>query len=201
MRSLSFKAALLASSLLFSTSPMNAHAETAALPASSPFAASSPLPYAAPQFDKIKDVDYQPALEAGMVQDTADSDAIANNPAAPTFDNTIVALEKAGQLLNDVNVLFQGVLQSNSSDVLQKTNNDEAPRLQAHTDSVLLNPKLFARVKAVYDARETSGLTPDQKFLALRYYRKFVHAGAELSDADKGKLKDLNGQIASLQAR
>ncbi len=204
MRLSTLKAALLASSLLLSFSPMTLTAQaetTATLPAGSPFAVASSLPYAAPRFDKIKDTDYQPAIEAGMVEDTADSEAVANNPAAPTFDNTIVALEKAGRLLGDANLLFQNVLQSNSSDVLQKVNNEEAPRLQAHADSILLNPKLFARVKAVYDARETSGLTPDQKFLALRYYRRFVHAGAELSEADKAKLKDLNGQIASLQAQ
>ena len=200
----SLKVALLASSLLFQFGPMtlSAQAETAAaLPAGSPFAAVSPLPYQAPQFDKIKDTDFQPAIEAGMVQDSADAEAVANNPAAPTFDNTITALEKSGQLLAAANALFQNVLQSNSSDTLQKVNTDEAPRLQAHTDSILLNPKLFARVKAVYEGRETSGLNSDQKFLALRYYRKFVHAGAELSQADKAKLTDLNGQIASLQAQ
>jgi peptidyl-dipeptidase Dcp len=203
MRS-SLKIALLASSLLFQFGPMtlSAQAETAAtLPAGSPFAAVSSLPYQAPQFDKIKDTDFQPAIEAGMVQDSADAEAVANNPAAPTFDNTITALEKSGQLLAASTTLFQNLLQSNSSDTLQKVNNEEAPRLQAHTDGILLNPKLFARVKAVYEARETSGLNSDQKFLALRYYRKFVHAGAELSEADKTKLKDLNGQIASLQAQ
>src|SRR5580693_8741602 len=116
MRSLSFKSALFASTLLLPLSPMTAHAETAAaLPSGSPFAAASSLPYQAPPFDKIKDTDYQPAIEAGMAQDTADSDAIADNPAPPTFDNTIVALEKAGRLLADANQLFQGVLQSNSS--------------------------------------------------------------------------------------
>jgi peptidyl-dipeptidase Dcp len=200
----SLKVVLLASSLLLQFGPMtlSAQAETAAaLPAGSPFAAVSSLPYQAPQFDKIKDTDFQPAIEAGMVQDSADADAIANNPAAPTFDNTITALEKSGELLAAANALFQNLLQSNSSDTLQKVNNDEAPRLQAHNDSILLNPKLFARVKAVYERRETSGLNSDQKFLAMRYYRKFVHAGAELSEADKTKLKDLNGQIASLQAQ
>jgi peptidyl-dipeptidase Dcp len=200
----SLKVALLASSLLFQFGPMTlpAKAETAAaLPAGSPFATVSPLPYQAPQFDKIKDTDFQPAIEAGMVQDSADAEAVANNPAAPTFDNTITALEKSGELLAATTALFQNLLQSNSSDTLQKVNNEEAPRLQAHTDGILLNPKLFARVKAVYEARETSGLNSDQKFLAQRYYRKFVHAGAELSEADKAKLKDLNGQIATLQAQ
>ncbi len=203
MHRLSFKAALLASTLLLSSGAMirSAHAEAAALPAGSPFAAPSSLPYAAPQFDKIKDTDFQPAIEAGMVQDSADAEAVANNPAAPTFENTITALEKAGQLLNAANDLFQNLVQSNSSDVLQKVSEEEAPRLQAHADTISLNPKLFARIKAVYDARETSGLTSDQKFLAMRYYRKFIHAGANLSDADKAKLTELNGKIAGLQAQ
>ena len=110
MRLSSLKATLLASSLLFQLSLMTAHAEApAALPAGSPFAAASSLPYAAPQFDRIKDTDYQPAIEAGMVQDTADNDAIANNPAAPTFDNTIIAMEKAGRLLNDANLQVRSV--------------------------------------------------------------------------------------------
>ncbi len=169
-------------------------------PGSNPLAAVSTLPFEAPPFDRIKDTDYQPAIEAGMVQETADYDAIANDKAAPDFDNTITAMEKAGQLLSRANALFQNVLQSNSSDVLQKVNQDEAPRLQAHNDAILLNPKLFARVKAVYAAREHSGLNDNQKFLALRTYRKFVHAGAELSEADKAKLTGINGKIAALQA-
>jgi peptidyl-dipeptidase Dcp len=170
-------------------------------PGDNPLGAVSTLPFEAPQFDKIKDTDYQPAIEAGMVQETADYDAIANDKAAPDFENTITAMEKAGALLSRANALFQNVLQANSSDVLQKVNQDEAPRLQAHSDAILLNPKLFARVKAVYEAREHSGLNADQKFLALRTYRKFVHAGAELSDSDKAKLTALNGQIATLQAQ
>jgi len=186
---------------------MNAHSLAAPaslspiLPVDSPFAVASPLPYEAPRFDKIKDTDFQPAIEAGMVQDLADADAVANNPAPPTFENTITALEKAGQLLSRANSLFQNLVQSNSSDTLQKVNQEEAPRLQAHSDAILLNPKLFARVKAVYDARETSGLNSDQQFLALRYYRKFVHSGAELSETDKARLVDLNGKIATREAQ
>ncbi len=200
----SLKAALLMSSLLFQPAAIlsSAFADTvAALPADSPFAKVSPLPYEAPEFDKIKDTDYQPAIEAGMVQDSADFDAIANDPAKPTFDNTITAMEKAGQLLNRANDLFQNLVQSNSSDVLQKVNQELAPKLQAHSDSILLNPKLFARVKALQDARDTLGLSSDQKFLLDRYYKKFVHAGAQLSDADKAKLTELNGKIATLQAQ
>jgi peptidyl-dipeptidase Dcp len=204
MRRSSLKAALLMSTLLFQSGAMmtSAYADTAmTLPANSPFAKVSALPYEAPQFDTIKDTDFQPAIEAGMVQDSADFDAIAIDPAKPTFDNTITAMEKAGQLLNRANALFQNLVQSNSSDTLQKVNQEEAPRLQAHTDSILLNPKLFARVKVLYDARETANLKPEQKFLVERYYRKFVHAGAKLSDADKAKLTELNGKIATLQAQ
>jgi peptidyl-dipeptidase Dcp len=170
-------------------------------PGNNPLAAVSTLPFEAPPFDKLKDSDYQPAIEAGMVQETADYDAIANDKAAPNFENTITAMEKAGQLLSRATNLFQNLLQANSSDILQKVNQDEAPRLQAHSDAILLNSKLFARVKAVYEAREHSGLNADQKFLALRIYRKFVHAGAELSEADKAKLTAINGQIAALQAQ
>jgi peptidyl-dipeptidase Dcp len=204
MRRPSLKAALLMSTLLFQSGAMmtSAHADTVAtLPANSPFAKPSGLPYDAPRFDVIKDTDFQAAIEAGMVQDSADYDAIAKDPATPTFDNTITAMEKAGQLLNRANQLFQNLVQSNSTEVLQKVNQEEAPRLQAHTDSIFLNPKLFARVKALYDGRETLNLKPEQKFLLERYYRKFVHAGAQLSDADKAKLTDLNGKIATLQAQ
>jgi peptidyl-dipeptidase Dcp len=175
--------------------------EADVFPGNNPLGQVSTLPFEAPRFDKITDSDYQPAIEAGMVQESADYDAIANDKAAPTFDNTITAMQEAGQLLSRANALFQNVLQSNSSDILQKTNQDEAPRLQAHSDGILLNPRLFARVKAVYEGRGTSGLDDNQKFLALRTYRKFVHAGAELPEADKTKLIALNGQIATLQAQ
>ena len=195
----SFKAALIASALLGSS--MTAHAQSAVLPASNPLAAASSLPFGAPRFDQLKDTDFQPAIEAGMVQDKAESDAIANNPAPPTFENTIVAQEKEGALLNRANGLLQNLVQSNSSDLLQKVNQEEAPRLQAHNDAILLNAKLFARVKMLYDKRDSLKLTSDQKFLLETYYRRFLHAGAQLSDADKVTLADLNGKIAGLQAQ
>ena len=110
-------------------------------------------------------------------------------------------MEESGELLARANGLFQNLVSSNTSDTLDKVNEDEAPRLQAANDAILLNPKLFARVKTLYDARETSGLTANQKFLLQLYYKRFVHAGALLSDADKAKLTDINGKIASLQAQ
>ena len=204
MSSLSFKAALLASTLLLSSGAMirSANAETAAtLPASNPLAAEPTLPFGAPAFDKIKDTDYQPAIEAGIAQNLADADAVANDPAKPTFDNTITALEKSGQLLNRAANLFQNILQANSTDILQKVNQDEAPKLAALNDSINLNPKLFTRIETLHGARDTLGLNSNQKFLLETYYKKFVHAGAKLSEADKTKLKDLNGKIATLQAQ
>jgi len=203
MRRPPFKAALLAASLLVPTALMAAPAPAgpASLPAANPLAAASTLPFDAPVFDKINDADYQPAIEAGMAQLQAEAQAIADSPAAPTFDNTITALEKAGQLLTRANVLFGNLTASNTSDALDKVNQAEAPRLQAMADAIQLNPKLFARVKTLYDARDTLGLTGDQKFLVLRYYRRFVHAGAELSLADKATLTDINAKIATLQAQ
>ncbi len=176
-------------------------AAPAALAPTNPLATVSTLPFEAPRFDQLKDSDYQPAIEAGMKGYRAEAEAIADNPAAPTFDNTITALEKSGQLLTRANVLFQNLVASNTSDTLDKVNQDEAPRLQALNDSILLNAKLFARVKTLYDKRESLGLTDDQKFLALRYYRRFVHAGALLGAADKAALSDINGKIATLQAQ
>jgi peptidyl-dipeptidase Dcp len=205
MRNRSLKAALAATAVmvpaLMGAPAVQAQTPNMALPAANPFAKGSNLPFGAPRFDQIKDTDYQPAIEAGMARDQAESDAIADNPAAPTFDNTIVAQEKEGELLNRANQLFQNILQSNATDLMQKVNQEEAPRLQAHTDAILLNAKLFTRVKTLYDKRDSLKLTADQKFLLERYYKRFVHAGAQLSDADKATLTDLNGKIAGLQAQ
>jgi peptidyl-dipeptidase Dcp len=205
MRNRSLKAALAATAVmvpaLMGAPAVQAQTPNMALPAANPFAKASNLPFGAPRFDQIKDTDYQPAIEAGMARDQAESDAIADNPAAPTFDNTIVAQEKEGELLNRANQLFQNILQSNATDLMQKVNQEEAPRLQAHTDAILLNAKLFTRVKTLYDKRDSLKLTADQKFLLERYYKRFVHAGAQLSDADKATLTDLNGKIAGLQAQ
>jgi peptidyl-dipeptidase Dcp len=178
-----------------------ADAAPGGLPAGNPFAGVSTLPFEAPPFDRIRNEDFKPAMEAGMVQQRAESDAIAKNPAAPTFDNTITAMEDSGQLLTRVSTLFGNLTGSNTNDALDKLNEEEAPRLQALSDSIYLNARLFARVKTLYDARQSLGLTSDQAFLLDRYYHRFVHAGALLSGADKGALTDINGKIAGLQAQ
>jgi len=169
----------------------------AGAPYSGPFAQPSPLPLHAPQFDKYKDADYQPALEEGMRQQIAEMEAIANNPAPATFDNTIVAMEKSGQMLERVNNVFNGLTGANTNDALQKVESEEAPKFAAHHDAIYLNPKLYARVKAVYD-RRASLTGPEQQMLVEQYYKDFVRAGAGLSDADKAKLRDLNSQLSTL---
>jgi peptidyl-dipeptidase Dcp len=168
--------------------------------AANPFAVPSTLPYQAPRFDIIKDGDYQPAYEEGMKQQIVEVEAIANNPATPTFDNTITALERSGRMLDRVNETFFGVLQANTNPALDKVQTVEAPKLAAQNDAIYLNPKLFARVKALYDERTTLKLDGEALQVLTLYYRQFVHAGANLSEKDKTRLKAINQQDASLQA-
>ncbi|HEV2561276.1 MAG TPA: hypothetical protein VGT78_03975 [Rhizomicrobium sp.] len=129
--------------------------------AANPFAEPSALPLQAPPFDRIKDSDYQPALEEGMKQQIAEINAIANNKAAPTFENTIVAMEKSGRMLDRASRAFYGVVQANTNDALQKVQATEAPKLAAHQDTIYLNAKLFARVKAIYGQRDQLHLDPE----------------------------------------
>jgi peptidyl-dipeptidase Dcp len=163
-----------------------------------PFFAASPLPYQAPRFDLITDADYQPALEEGMTQQLAEIAAIANNPEAPTFENTITAMEHSGSLLTRTAKVFFNLSQSNTNDAMQKVEEEEAPKLSRHQDAIYLNPALFARVKAIYDQRASLGLDPESAFLVERYYKGFVRAGALLSEADKTTLKALNEEESKL---
>ncbi len=165
---------------------------------SNPFYAASTLPFQAPPFDKIKDSDYQPAIEAGMAQQIEEVKKIANNPAPPTFENTIVALEKTGQLFARVMQVFNGVTGANLSPELQKVQDIEAPRLAAHQDAIYLNSKLFQRVSAIYEKRASLNLDPEALRLVEYDYLQFVHAGAKLSDADKTELKKLNEEESTL---
>ncbi|HVR38668.1 MAG TPA: M3 family metallopeptidase [Thermoanaerobaculia bacterium] len=170
----------------------------AALSASNPFFAPSPLQDQAPLFDKIKDSDYQPAFEEGMRQNLADMERIAHDPQAPTFANTIEAMERSGALLTRVAKVFFNLTASNTNDALQKVEAEMAPKLAAHQDAISLNPALFARVKAIYDQRDSLGLDTESKTLVERYYRNFVRAGALLNEADKTKLRALNQEESTL---
>ena len=166
-----------------------------------PFYASSTLPFHAPPFNQIKDSDYVPAFEAGMARELKEAQAIANNPAPPTFENTLVALEKTGRLLNRVNLAFSCVSGANTDPTLQKIQEDEAPRLAATQDAIYLNAELFARIKTLYDKRASLHLDPESQRLLWYQYQEFVKAGALLSDADKTKLKKINEEDASLEAQ
>jgi peptidyl-dipeptidase Dcp len=171
----------------------------AAAPArENPFFAASTLPYQAPRFDLIRDADYQPALEEGMRRQLAEIDAIANQADAPTFDNTIVAMERSGQLLTRVSKVFGGVVQANSDSTLERVQTEEAPRLAAHSDAIYLNDRLFQRVKSLYDRRASLALTPEQTRLVERYHQSFVRAGANLSEADKARMRELNREESTL---
>src|SRR5258708_28635928 len=164
-----------------------------------PLYTKSPLQYEAPPFDKLKDGDYQPAIEEGMKQNLAEIEKIADATPAPTFDNTIVAMERSGALLTRAAKVFFALTQSNTNDTLQKVEADVAPKLAAHGDAIYLNPKLFARVKAIYDTRDSLGA--EEKFLTERYYRNFIRAGAQLNDADKEALKKLNQEEPTLTTK
>jgi peptidyl-dipeptidase Dcp len=167
---------------------------------SNPFYAPSKLPFQAPPFDKIKDSDYLPAIEAGMAQQRKEIQEIAANAAPPTFENTIVAMEKTGLLLDRVMGAFEGVTEANLNPALQKVKEAEAPKLAAHQDAIYLDAKLFARVQAVYNQRLSLNLDPESLRLVEYDYDKFVHSGANLPASEKAKLKKLNQEEATLSA-
>jgi peptidyl-dipeptidase Dcp len=180
----------------------NAFAAPASLlEASNPFAKPSTLPFQYPAFDKIKNEHFAPAYAEGMRQQAAEIEKIANNKAAPTFDNTIVAMERSGRLLNRVGSVFNTLTGSYTNDTLIALDKELAPKLSAHSDAIRLNPKLYARIKALYDKRTKLGLDAESQYLIERYHTDFVRAGAKLSDADKQKLKAMNGQLAALSTQ
>jgi len=166
---------------------------------SNPLLTESTLPYQLPPFDKIKDEHFQPALEQGIAEEEKEADAIAKQTDKPTFENTIVALEKSGQLLGRARRIFSNFAGANTNPALQKIEKEMAPKFSAHSDAIHLNGALVARVEALYNDRDKSNLDPESKWLLERYYKDFVRAGAKLSDADKTKLKAMNAELATLQ--
>jgi peptidyl-dipeptidase Dcp len=163
------------------------------------FAQPSPLFLQAPQFGKIRESDFKPALEEAMARQKAEIAKIAGNPAPPTFDNTLAALERSGRMLDRTNAVFSALTSADTSDRLQQIESEEAPRLAAHTDWIFLNPQLFARVQSLYERRESLNLDQEQQQLLKVTYQQFVRAGAKLSPADQTRLKALNQQLSSLE--
>ncbi|HYT49434.1 MAG TPA: M3 family metallopeptidase, partial [Pyrinomonadaceae bacterium] len=193
--------ALLFLTLCLVTANYPPRSSASASAAANPFFSESTLPFHAPPFDKIKDSDYAPAIEEGMKDQLVETEKIADDPTPPTFVNTFEAMERSGALLTRVTKVFFNLTQSNTSDTLQKIKSDEAPKLAAHSDAIFLNAKLFARVKALYNQRDSLKLDRESRYLVERYYKAFVRAGALLSEADKETLRGLNQEEAKLTTK
>ena len=179
--------------------PVAAAAAPAATPASAnPFFSESPLPLHYPQFDKIQDSDFAPAFDAGMKQQMEEVEAIANNKAKPTFENTIIAMEKSGAILDRATTVFFSLSGADTNDARKKLQAEYSAKFAAHSDAINLNGKLFKRVEALYNNREKLGLDAEGVRLVERYYDNLVRAGAKLSDADKAKMKAMNAELAEL---
>ncbi len=163
-----------------------------------PLLTVSPLQYQAPQFDLIKVEHYLPAMEAGIIENAAEIETIANNTEAATFDNTIVALEKSGALLDRATSVFFNMTGTISNPEILKIQATMAPKLAAHGDNISLNPKLFARVKAIYDARKDLKLDSEALRLVEVTYERFVRAGALLNDEQKTTIRALNEEHSKL---
>ncbi|NII83401.1 MULTISPECIES: M3 family metallopeptidase [unclassified Pedobacter] len=166
-----------------------------------PFFKASELAFQAPAFDKIKNSDFKPALEEGMKQQMDEIQKIADQTEAPSFENTILAIEKSGQLLSRTAMVFNLLTGANTNPELQKVKEEEAPKLTANSDAIYLNTKLFNRVQILYKQKDQLKLDAESLRLLEYYYQKFELAGAKLSDADKDKLKELNKEEATLSAK
>jgi peptidyl-dipeptidase Dcp len=177
----------------------SAKGDSVAFGPGNPFYAASSLPFEAPPFDRIQDSDYQPAIEAGMAQQLAEIRAIADNPDLPTFENTLVELEKSGRLLDRVMPVFDAVASAHTNPDLQRVQQIEAPKLAAHRDAIFLDSRLYRRVEKIYQQRDALNLDAESLRLLEFYHREFVHAGANLSDVDKTELKKINEEISTLQ--
>ena len=162
------------------------------------FAQPSALDLHYPQFDKISDSDFAPAFDAGMARQLEEIDAIANDPAAPTFANTIVAMEKTGQLLDRASSVFGNLVASDKNEARDKIDAEYSPKFSAHRDAIMLNPKLFARVKDLYDRRASLGLDAIDLRLLEKYHQDFVRAGAALDEAQKARVREINTELSTL---
>ena len=155
-------------------------------------------PYGAPPFDRISIDDYVPAFEAGMKQQAEEIDAIMQNPEEPTFENTILALDNSGSVLNRVSSVFYGLEGTDTNEEMQQIKADMSPKLTAHYDNISLNEKLFERIKTLYDNAESLDLTPEQFRLLELNYKSFVRSGIMLDEVEKERLREINKQLSAL---
>ena len=166
-----------------------------------PFAQRSSLDYELPPFALIKEEHYLPAFYEGCTQQLAEVQAILDTPGAATFENTIVALEKSGQMLMRTLLVFFNKSSSDTNDAMDKIEEEMAPKLAAHQDAINLNPALYARIKSLYDNRESLGLNTEDAWLLERYYKDLIHAGAHLSESQRDRLKELNEELSKLETQ
>ena len=164
-----------------------------------PFYQESTLYFKYPPFDKIKNAHYAPAFGKGMAEQLVEIEAIADQSGAPTFENTIVAMEKSGQLLNRVATVFYSLASAHTNDSLEAVRSEMAPKLSAHSDQILLNSNLFERIRTLYDQKTSLGLDAEAVRLVEETYKDFTRAGANLSADDKERLKAINAELATQQ--
>ena len=164
-----------------------------------PFSSPSDLYLNYPPFDRIETSHYGPAFEQGMAEQLAEIEAIANNSAQPSFENTVVALELSGQLLDRVSRVFFALASAHTNDEIRALQQQLAPQLSAHQDSILLNQELFARIDSLYAQRDELDLTPEQYRLLERYRIDFIRAGAALDTDQQQRMREINSQLAVLQ--
>ena len=166
-----------------------------------PLLTESTLPYQFPAFDRIKNEHFQPAIEQGMAEQLKEVEKIASNKEKPTFENTIVAMERTGRLFGRAQRIFQNLNGTITNPEMQRIDKELSPKISAHRDTINLNPALFAKIQSLHQQREKLGLDAESKFLVERYYKDFVRAGAKLSEPDKTKLKAMNTELANLQTQ
>jgi len=183
-----------------SESEMNKNETTIAMQ-ENPFFTESPHPFQYPQFDRIDEEHYRPAFELGMSRHLDQVDAVANQTEPPTFENTLVALERSGRMLGRVRRVFFNLVSSHTNEKLDEIRSEMAPKLSAHRDRILLNRKLFERVQDLYERRRTLAADDESRRLIEEYYTDFVRAGARLPDAGKARLQEINVELAGLQTR
>ena len=192
------------------TEPLNATQQTASeftfryttmIDTTNPLSAQSTLPYGLVDFSKLKSEHFKPALEAGMAQHIEEINQIANQSDAPTFENTMIPLEKSGQLLQRASNIFFNAASSDTDDVIAATENEIAPKFAAHEDAIHLNDKLFARIETLYNNRQNLGLDAESVRLIEQYYIEFVRAGAKLSPEQKAQITAINSEIATIETQ
>jgi len=166
-----------------------------------PLFTASTLPFSVPPFDQIDVTHYLPAFERGMAEQLDEVDAIANAAESPTFENTLVALEQSGRLLDRVATTFFNLTSADTNEAMDEIRTEIAPRLAAHTDRILLNPALFERVRTLHAQRDTLDIDPESRRLIEEYYTDFVRAGSQLSELEKARMQEINAELATLQTR